>query len=137
MGSPVENKNAAVSFPSATTAAARPNQTQGVFRYASSTTAASVAIPAAWKGRFLTFRFFGTALHCDVACTFGSAPTLVIDQASAVGTGHVAAGARLDDGMSIDGLIPDDATYLGWVSSGTGGYVEFWISENGAPGLRT
>ena len=137
MGSPVENKNAALAFPTATTAALRAPQTQGVFRYASSATAASVAIPAAWKDRFLRFRFFGAGLHCDVACTFGSTPTLVIDQASAVGTGHIAAGARLDDGGQIDGIVPWDATYLAWVSSATGGYVEFWISENGAVGNRT
>ena len=135
MGSPIENKNAAVAFPTATNYALQPGGKRGVEFLATSATAASFAVPAAWKGNFLRFKLHANGvsnLYCRVALSFrATAETLVINQTTTPGTGHVASGARLNDGEMVDGIVPHDATFLEWVSSATGGYVEFWCSEIG------
>ena len=141
MGSPIENKNAAVAFPTATTEVLRPGGKQGVNYLATSATAASFAVPTAWKGNFLRFKLHanGTSnLHCNVAFTFrASAEVLVIDQTNTPGTGNVKSGPRLNDGEMVDGIVPQDATFLEWVSNATGGFVEFWISEIAPMGKGT
>lgn len=99
----------------------------GVQRYATATSNASATMPGGWKGKWVTFQSDGA--DTQVAYGVGSAPTLVYDQAAAIGTGHAGAGATCKDGMPRDFLIPREATHLAWISSATGGFFEMHLSE--------
>lgn len=109
-------------------AAADSTNATGVCRYASSTSNATAAMPEAWRGKWVTFRSLG-GCYTQFAYGVGSAPALVLDQASAIGTGHVSAGATVVAEGSEPFLIPSEATHLAWISSATGGFVEFELSE--------
>jgi hypothetical protein len=98
----------------------------GTHRYASSASNTAVAIPSAWKGKWITVMSDGV----DTQFAYGtSSPTLVYNQAAAIGTGHASAGTTCKDGVARDFLIPREATHLAWISSGTGGFFELYLSE--------
>ena len=124
MGSAIQNKAASKHLPRAV---ADTTSQSGVQRYASSASNATAAMPDAWKGKWVTFHSDG--VDTQVAYGVGSAPTLVYDQASAIGTGHAGAGATCKDGSPRDFLIPREATHLAWISSATGGFFEMHLSE--------
>lgn len=122
------------------TAAADATGKTGVYRYASSTSSQSVALPSAWKtlrsanigafgsGPFI--RVYSDTTYTQVAFSQASG-TLVIDQASAFGTGHVSAGGTVPIGGYMDFMIPRDCGYITWISKATGGFVEFYLNEGG------
>ena len=116
-------------------AAADTDSKYGVQRYATATTNTSVDMPEAWRGKWVTFHSDGT----DTQVAYGdgaTGPTLVYDQASAIGTGHVSAGATCKDGLPRDFLVPNEATRLAWISLATGGFFEMHLSELNRIGRR-
>lgn len=89
----------------------------------------SFALPSAWKGRYLYVIPYGGGVQAAV----GAQQVLAWNQASAPGTGHVAAGARADDTGGrrwLEGIVPGDATYFNYVAE-TGKTIdlELWVSE--------
>jgi hypothetical protein len=104
---------------------------QGVTRYVSSASNTSVLVPAAMRGKFYKIKSVGT--QTDYAFSIGAAQTLVRNQASALGTGHAAAGDTLTSDEVDPGIIPrttdDRPIYLNFISSDTNGFVVFRCSE--------
>jgi len=122
--STILNKAASVPLPKA---AADSTGKTGTQCYASSASNQSFTIPTAWRGSWITIQSCGC--YTDVGHGVGSAPTMVLNQAAAVGTGHVSAGPRIHQDSDADYLVPENATHLAFISSGTGGFVKFWLSE--------
>lgn len=123
--SAVVSKACAVRFP---TASADSTGRNGVHRIAVSTTAGSFALPRAMRNNYVKVAAYG----CDVQCAVSSGAagqTLVSNQAAALGTGHVAAGATIKDGTFIDGIIPSNATFLNVVAVSGSGFIEVYVSE--------
>lgn len=108
-------------------AAANPAGNTGVHRIAVSGSAQSFALPAGMIGKYITL--FCTA-EIQYALGLGAAPTIVLNQAAALGTGHAAAGKTLTAGQDKDVPIPKAATHIGWI--GTTGFVEIYCSETPA-----
>jgi hypothetical protein len=95
-------------------------------------TAVSVPIPASMKGMFLRIIPFGGGVQAGVS--FGAAgQALVWNQASALGTGHVARGAHADAAGGprwIEGIVPHDATFLNYIREpGQSVSLEIWCTE--------
>ncbi len=120
-------------------AAADATALTGVYRYAASASNTAVALPARTDkrggqatiaARFLRIRAVGC--NAQYAEGFGAAPTLVFNQLSAWGTGHVAAGGTVVDGTSEDFVVDNRTTHLAWICSNATGFVEFYLSD--APG---
>jgi hypothetical protein len=101
---------------------------RGVFRIATSTTNVAVALPVVavpgnnsdkstrpLQAKFMRIKNEDTAASLEFAFGVGAAPTLVHGQASALGTGHVAAGWRLDPLEWIDVIVPVDATHMAFI----------------------
>jgi len=122
MGSVAEERAALIKAP---VAAADATGATGVFRVAISGASQNAALPSAWVQRGFV------CLYCtaDVQYAFGigAAPTLVLNQASAVGTGHVSAGKTLPAGQDKDVPIPVGATHIAWI--GSSGYIELYNSQ--------
>jgi hypothetical protein len=121
---PIISKNSAIRLPSS---AANPLGATGVYRIAVTTAASNFAIPAQFKGNFVKVQAVGCNAQVAIART-AAAPTLVLNQASAPGTGHVAAGATVPNGSFIDGLCPKDSTFFCYVCDAAG-FLEFYVSE--------
>ena len=122
MSHPALTKNASVRLP---TNVIDTTGKAGVYRIAVSTTAASYALPTGMVGNFVKIYASGT----DIQCGFSrGAVTIVVNQASALGTGHAAAGATVPNGMFIDGLVPKNSTYFNVLGIGSG-FVELYLSE--------
>lgn len=130
MASIAEKKDASIGCP---IAAADATGATGVYRYASSASNASSPLtdPTGAKHAFKTnmIRIQSRTVSTDIAFGMGAAPTLVKDQASAILTGHVSAGWTIPADGFIDVWVPAKATHVAWISSGTGGFVEFMLFE--------
>ncbi len=121
------------------TAAADATGITGCYRYASSATAASAALPTGWStlrtdlGRIGTGAFIRVqAITVDVQFAFSkTAVTLVRNQAAAIGTGHAQAGITVPAGTYVDVMVPRDCGYINWVGPDGTGWVEFYMSEGG------
>ena len=124
MSSTSEERAALVIAPTAMVEATGP---YGVYRIATSGSAQNAALPEALVGKWIDLYCSTNAVQ--FAFGEGSAPTLVYDQASAVGTGHVAAGKTLPVGVVLPQRVPDKATHLSWIGAGAGGFLEFHLSE--------
>lgn len=107
-------------------AAADATGLRGVHRIAVSGSAQSFAIPSGLLGKRGFINLYATA---DVQWAFGigSAPTIVLNQASAPGTGHVGAGATLPTGQWMAFPIAEGATHVGFI--GTTGFLEWFNSQ--------
>jgi hypothetical protein len=115
----------------------------GVFRVASATSNTSTALPTTagadgvtrktWNGNFLRVQSLGVDTQVAFSIGTDGAATLVYNQASALGTGSAAAGWTIPNGTYQDFLVPKDATHVNFISSATGGFVEFYMSEVIAP----
>lgn len=122
--SAVVSKACAVRFP---TASADSTGRNGVHRIAVSTTAASFALPRAMRNNYL--RVAAVGCNVQVATSSGAAgQTLVYNQASALGTGNVAAGATVPNGTFVDGIVAGNATFLNVVADAAG-FIEVYVSE--------
>lgn len=122
------------------TAAADATGKTGVYRYATSTSSQSVALPSAWStlrsanigtfgsGPFI--RIYSGTTYTQVAFS-QAAGSLVIDELSSFGTGDVNAGGTVPADSYIDFMIPRDCGYITWISKATGGFVEFYLNEGG------
>jgi hypothetical protein len=56
---------------------------------------------------------------------------LVYNQTAALGTGNAVAGYTIPAGGFIDVMVPRDCDTLNWISTGSTGWVEFYMSEGG------
>lgn len=109
---------------------------RGVMRVASSTSNTSAALPTitggdgvtrrAWAGHFVRIQSIGVDTQVAFSTT---ARTLVINQPSAFGTGSAVSGWTIPDDTYQDFIVPKDATHINFISSATGGFVEFYMSE--------
>lgn len=110
-------------------AAADPTGQTGVHRIAITGSAQSFTVPAALQGKYITI--YCTA-EIQYAFRIAAAPTIVLNQASALGTGHVAAGKTLPAGQDKDVPVPKggngESVFIGWI--GTAGFVEIVCSES-------
>jgi hypothetical protein len=99
----------------------------GVHRVAIDGNSQSVAIPSGMRGKWLDV--FATV---DVQWGFGngtSAPTIVTNQAAALGAGHASAAKDLPAGTIMPKRIPYDATFIAWKAASAGGFFAFDVSE--------
>ena len=130
MASQAEKKEASIGCP---VAAADATGATGVYRYASSASNANSALTDptgakhAFKGNLVRIQSRGVST--DVAFGIGSAPTVVKDKTSAILTGDATAGWTIPADTFLDVWVPAKATHVAWISSGTGGYVEFMLFE--------
>lgn len=129
------NQAAAIAAP---VAVADATGKRGVMRVVASTSNTSTALPTitggdsrvrtAWGGHFVRIQSIG----CDTQVAFSTtARTLVINQASAIGTGSNVAGWSVVSGTYQDFIVPADATHINFISSAAGAtcFVEFYMSE--------
>jgi hypothetical protein len=116
----------------APTVAADSTGLYGCWRISGITTAASVAVPARYRNHYLRLK----ARDADIQIGFSAGAagaTLVLNQASTMGTGHVGAGYTLANGESIDVLVPYDATFLNYIVVSGTGRLEGFVSEARIP----
>jgi hypothetical protein len=97
----------------------------GVMRVAMTGSSQSVAIPTELRGKYVD-------LYCTVEAQYAfgtgaAAPTIVTDQAAALGTGHASAGKTLPAGIDKSVLVPTNATFIAW--KGASGFIELVCSE--------
>lgn len=125
----LDTKAASVAAP---VAAADPAGRRGVYRYSSSLSSQSIALPDtsgvkhALRGNFVHV----TSVGCNTQVAFSVGPqTLVFNQSSTIGTGHVAAGETVFANCRERRLVPRDATHVNFISDAAGYYVEFAIAE--------
>jgi hypothetical protein len=114
---------------------ADPTGITGTMRYAVTTASQGVLLPAAvgdpQKKSTLGTRFLWVlASGCNVQLSHGagSAPTLVYNQLSAFGTGHVAAGPTFVNGTAREYVVPPGATHLAFIGDAAG-FIEFYVSD--------
>jgi hypothetical protein len=90
-----------------------------VFRVAHSATSVTVAgtIPANCRGRYWRLTALGANVQAAFVMIGETAPTLVYGQASAMGTGHLAAAPTLVDGMPDHWFCPVLADRFVFVSA--------------------
>lgn len=124
MTAPIVAKSCAIRSPSS---AADATGKTGVYRIAVTTTAGSFAIPSGWMGNFVRVQPVGCNAQVAIART-PAAPTLIINQASAPGTGSTAAGATVANGGFLDSIVPKNSTFFCYVCDGAG-FLEFYMSE--------
>lgn len=112
-------------------AAADATGATGVYRIALTGASQNFAVPAKWLGRFVRVTVDSTA---DVQYAFsnGAAQTLVLDQASAPGTGHVAAGSSIFAGQVKDARVRAAVTHMNFISTAAAGFLELELSETPA-----
>jgi hypothetical protein len=122
--STAENKAARIGGFSAIVSAAGKNN---VHRYATSASSVSAALPTAMPGAFM--RILSVGANTQIGFGFGAAPTLIYNELAAFGTGDVNAGGTCVDGIPEHVIVPPKATHIAWISSATGGFVEFMRSE--------
>ena len=131
MASDVLNRAALVSGP---IAVADSTGATGVMRYATSASTQSVAVPAAMQGCWIKVQ--AVTLQVDWAFSTGAAATLVLNQASVLGTGHASSGDTLQSGSTDQVLVPKPRdgkpVYLNFISSGTTGFFVFRKAETPA-----
>lgn len=117
------------------TLTADPTNLTGVVRVAVTGSAQALTLPAEsahpQKKSTLGKRFLRVlAMGCNVqlAQGCGAAPVPVLNQASAFGTGHVAAAATFVNGVADQWEIDPRATHIGLIGDGTG-FIEFYCSD--------
>lgn len=116
---------------------ADPTGITGVLRYALTGVAQSAQLPleAAHPQKRSTLgkrfiRVLAVGANVQLAQGQGSAPTVVLNQVAAFGTGHVNAGATCVNGVEKEFEIDPRATHLGWVGdAGAAGFLEFFVSD--------
>ena len=109
----------------------------GVMRYALTGANQQVTLPtnSTVKGKKNNYgarfiRFLAMGANVQWAWGSGSAPTIVLNQASALGTGHVSAGATLVNGVPEQLMISSEATHIAFIGdNSTTGYLEFYLSD--------
>lgn len=123
-------RSAAYVIPAVVKNAADTTAEKGVIRYAASTASRSADIPSAWLGAYVDLMSRGTYTQYGVVLKGDTAPTLVIDQAAAFGTGHAAAGMTILEDSKETIWIPTNAVTIVWISStaNAGEYFEGRLS---------
>lgn len=126
MGSSAEEKCALIQGP---IAAADATGQRGVYRVAISGVAQNATLPSFMTAGRGFVSLFATA---DIQWAFGigSAPTIALNEASAVGTGDVNAGQTLSAATREQWPVPPGATHIGWI--GTSGFLEIVNSQGQA-----
>lgn len=89
---------------------------KGVIRYAGSTSSQSATVPTAMRGAECIMLSQGTYAQWGVVLEGDTAPTLVIDQAAAFGTGHASAGGTLLQDQPTRVVFPPNARTIVWIS---------------------
>lgn len=118
-------------------AAADATARTGVMRVAFTGSAQTATLPTtgAEKGKKSTLgkrfiRIAAVGANAQWAFGVGSAPTIVLNQTAAVGTGNAGAGATLFNGLPEQLLIPSEVTHIGFIGdNSTTGYLEFYVSD--------
>lgn len=111
---------------------------RGVFRIAASTSNTSTALPTTTTADGVNPRTWCThyvriqSIGCNTQVAFSTvARTLVINQASAIGTGSSVAGFTIPSGTYQDFMVPKDAAFINFISDAAGAtcFVEIYMSE--------
>jgi hypothetical protein len=105
---------------------------RGVFRESATTTAQTDDVPSAWKGAYVELTARGTYVQWGIVLKGETAPTLVLDQVAALGTGHAAAGKTLLEDTEKTVWIPPNAEKLVWIC-GTANAGEFFEGNLAGP----
>lgn len=99
-----------------------------LLRAATTTSSANHTIPAEVRGCWVRVVVVGANTQYAVTQVGDTAPTLVYNQAVAMGTGHAAAGATLIDSVEQQFRLPDNAQTFTVISSGTAGFIEMHLA---------
>jgi hypothetical protein len=126
-----EERSAGVRFPFAK---ADDVYASGVQRIAVTGAAQSFVFPSLMKRGFVFFAFRANGsglIYGQVAASLGAAP-LSLNQISnaATAASSAAAGLTLLVDEVMDRMVLDGADRLNWIGNTSGGFVEFYISEN-------
>lgn len=120
--------NAAHVVPAIGSNAADATGVTGVFRVATTAGSVTHTLPADYRGVWVRAVSIGASTQYAFTLRGATAPTLVYNQAAAIGTGHAAAGATLIDGVEQQFRVPDNAVSVTVISSSTGGFFEIHVS---------
>ena len=109
----------------------------GVMRYALTGANQQVTLPtnSTVKGKKSNYgarfvRLLAMGANVQWAEGHGSAPTIVLNQTAAMGTGHVSAGVTLVNGVPEHVQISSEATHIAFVGdNSTTGFLEIHISD--------
>ncbi len=127
----------AVNAPPARSTADATHEFGLIFRVANSTSsgqATAADIPVSARGRYWRLLTVGASvnwafvLDADGVGGVDSVPTLVYGQASATGTGHLAAAGTLVDGVERHVVCPKNAKRVVFISSAATGTFEAEVS---------
>jgi hypothetical protein len=121
--------------------AADPTHRTGVVRVALTGASQSIALPpqpaaekrwgrSALAGRFVRLLVVGANVQL---CQAKSAVTVVLNQATTIGVGSVAAGATFLNGVPDSFRLESDATHLCFISDAGAGFLELYISDQPVP----
>jgi hypothetical protein len=113
----------------------------GGWRIALTGTAQSVLLPTAGKetlkkgstlsGRFV--RLLAVGANVQFAQGRGAAPAPALNQVSVMGTGHVAFGQTIVNGVPEPIIVDTEATHFGWISDAAAGYLEMVVADAPVP----
>lgn len=140
MGSQVD-KAASISGPIITASptgglVADPSGLTGVMRIAVTGAAQNFPLPAATGDpqkkstlgrRFIRILAMGS--NVQLAQGAGAAPTIVLNQVSVIGTGHVGAGATFVNGIPEQFELDHRATHVGFIGDVASGFLEYYVSD--------
>jgi hypothetical protein len=115
-------------------AALNPTGINGVYRIAVTNASQSIAVPLSLRARFLKLKLVSPAGTTSVQYGVSKAAagqTIVLNQLSALGTGHASAGGTIFPNSSEDALIEQDVTFLNFIGSATEAscFLEIFVSE--------
>jgi hypothetical protein len=101
-----------------------------IFRTANSTSSVSpsVDIPVNCRGRYWDVLTVGANAQFAFVLSGDTAPTLVYNQASVMGTGAAAAAPTLVDGLPKSMFCPVNAVRYVFISSAAAGFIEAVVS---------
>lgn len=121
-------------------AAADATARTGVQRIAITGSNVQVTLPTTGKAKGASttvskrfIRILAVGQNCQFAFGAGSAPTIVNNQAAAVGTGHVSAGMTLVDSIPEQMIVPNEATHFAFIGTSATGFLEFYVSDQPIP----
>lgn len=99
-----------------------------LLRAATTTGSVNHTLPAEARGCWVRVVVVGANTQYAITQVGDTAPTLVYNQAVAMGTGHAAAGATLVDSVDQQFRLPDNAQTFTVISSGTSGFIEMHLA---------
>lgn len=95
--------------------------------FALPTTGANPGAKSTLGRRFIRFVFVG--VNGQLAQGLGSAPTIVLNQVSVIGTGHASAAPTYFNSAPDQFQLDHRATHIGFIGDAATGFLEYYVSD--------